>query len=263
MTVCEKSIIGKQSEPFLCEDGLFISDNFLAVIDGVTAKNTPENSEKTGGRLATEAILNALSALDKSDEKEDVFTYLNNAVLKIRETNPQSSPAACVIIFSKEKEEIWCCGDCVALINNELFSNEKEIDLITSKMRSLVLELAKIEGKTEDELLNDDIGRSFILPVLSKQYLLENANSKYGYEVLNGNQLRTDLIKTYKVKKGDTVVLASDGYPKIFDTLEKTEAYLKSILKENPLCDTDYISTKGVKKGNTSFDDRTYLKFIV
>jgi dGTP triphosphohydrolase len=83
------------------------------------------------------------------------------------------------------------------------------------------------------------------------------------YEVLNGKNLRYDLIKTYKVNTGDTVVLASDGYPVLKNTLEESENELKKVIKENPLCNKDYLSTKGVKKGNMSFDDRTYIKFIV
>ena len=35
------------------------------------------------------------------------------------------------------------------------------------------------------------------------------------------------------------------------------------VLRDNPLCDEDYISTKGLKPGNASFDDRTYLKFVM
>jgi hypothetical protein len=35
------------------------------------------------------------------------------------------------------------------------------------------------------------------------------------------------------------------------------------VLRDNPLCDEGYISTKGLKPGNASFDDRTYLKFVM
>jgi dGTP triphosphohydrolase len=83
------------------------------------------------------------------------------------------------------------------------------------------------------------------------------------YEVLNGKNLRFDLIKTYKVCNGDTVVLASDGYPVLKATLSESEHELNKVIKENPLCNKGYLSTKGLKKGNLSFDDRTYIKFIV
>ena len=57
--------------------------------------------------------------------------------------------------------------------------------------------------------------------------------------------------------------MATDGYPKLYDTLEKSEEYLAHILEYDPLCFQEYKSTKGLQKGNSSFDDRTYIKFTL
>ena len=57
MEIIEKSIIGKSTDQSLCEDGLFISEDFIAVIDGVTAKSPGLFNGKTGGRAAMESIL--------------------------------------------------------------------------------------------------------------------------------------------------------------------------------------------------------------
>jgi hypothetical protein len=56
------------------------------------------------------------------------------------------------------------------------------------------------------------------------------------------------------------LILSSDGYPRLFDTLLETEDYLKQCLIEDPLCYKTIISTKGIKEGQSSFDDRCYLK---
>ena len=57
------------------------------------------------------------------------------------------------------------------------------------------------------------------------------------------------------------VVLASDGYPLLRPTLQQSEQDLDRLLKEDPQCCRLYESTKGLKPGNKSFDDRTYVRF--
>ena len=58
------------------------------------------------------------------------------------------------------------------------------------------------------------------------------------------------------------VVLASDGYPKLFGTLEESEHYLQKVLAEDPLCISLNKQTKGLMVGNNSYDDRTFVRFV-
>ena len=48
-----------------------------------------------------------------------------------------------------------------------------------------------------------------------------------------------------------------------FDTLEETENHLFMLLERDPLCIHDLRGTKGVRPGNQSFDDRSYISFYV
>ena len=58
------------------------------------------------------------------------------------------------------------------------------------------------------------------------------------------------------------MVLASDGYPKLFGTLEESEHYLQKVLAEDPLCISLNKQTKGLMVGNNSYDDRTFVRFV-
>lgn len=49
MQVIEKFIASKYGDDALCEDGLFINDKFIAVMDGVTAKGDILWNNKTSG----------------------------------------------------------------------------------------------------------------------------------------------------------------------------------------------------------------------
>lgn len=67
----------------------------------------------------------------------------------------------------------------------------------------------------------------------------------------------------YGVQKDDSVVMASDGYPRLFDTFENTEEYLQNALENAPMCTGLPRRTKGVQANEQIIDDRTYVSFIV
>lgn len=263
MEIIEQFIMGKKEEQSLCEDGLFINDDFIAVFDGVTSKSNRTFGEKTGGRAAMEKAVEVMDYMPFDIDATELFEKINSAVLSLYDGESTGEAAVCGIVYSKHKNEIWSLGDCQCRINSQYYPHEKEIDTILSNVRAIVLEIAKIEGATDEELLKHDIGREFILPILKKQHLLANSDSRFGYAVLNGMSFDCNKIEIHTVNDGDTVVLASDGYPFLYSSLEQCENELERTIKENPLCDSSYVSTKGILPGNKSFDDRTFIKFIV
>ncbi len=264
MEIIEDFICGKKALFSKNEDLLLNTYDFIAVVDGVSAKNGRLFDGVTGGRRAAEKVCEAIVVLDKKACAEEAVEKITQAVAELYEENePKGAAAAGAIIFSRARNEIWSVGDCQCLINGELFSHEKEIDRINSDMRALVLEMAKREGKTEEELLQKDVGREFIMPVLENQHIFANQTGRFSYGVLNGTPVPDEHIIIHKVKTGDEIVLASDGYPRLFATLSESEDYLEKTLEENPLCSGEFCSTKGLQKGCSSFDDRTYIRFKV
>ena len=57
--------------------------------------------------------------------------------------------------------------------------------------------------------------------------------------------------------------MASDGYPKLANTLEETETLLDYQRKTDPLNIGTFKATKAFVEGNNSFDDRSYIRFQV
>jgi glycerophosphoryl diester phosphodiesterase len=262
--IIESFTCGKKAMFSKNEDLLLITYDFIAVVDGVSAKNGRLFEGVTGGRKAADKICETIVLLDKNATAKEAVEKITRGVAELYEENePKGAAAAGAIIFSKERNEIWSVGDCQCLINGELFTHEKEIDKINSDMRALVLQMAKQEGKTEKELLENDVGREFILPILEKQHLFANKTGVFSYGVFNGEPVPEAHIVIHKVNKGEEVVLASDGSPFLRETLAESERLLKEELENNPLCDGKYRSTKGKAEDNISFDDRTYIRFKV
>lgn len=73
MKIIESSIIGKKS-PEACEDGMVVTDDFIAVIDGSTSK-TPKhlNPDMKNGRYAMMLISEYIREELKADASVDDF----------------------------------------------------------------------------------------------------------------------------------------------------------------------------------------------
>ncbi|MBE7719833.1 MAG: hypothetical protein E7243_09970 [Lacrimispora celerecrescens] len=60
MHIIEKFIASKYGDDALCEDGLFINNKFIAVMDGVTAKGEILWNNKNSGFHVKEILINAM-----------------------------------------------------------------------------------------------------------------------------------------------------------------------------------------------------------
>ncbi|MCC3866809.1 hypothetical protein [Terrisporobacter mayombei] len=101
---------------------------------------------------------------------------------------------------------------------------------MSSEIRAMAIKGLIKSGVNLKQLRKHDRGREFILPFLEMQLIFENTDNEFGYPILNGRQINMNSLKGYRVKRDDLIVLAIDGYPKLFPTLEESEIYLKNII---------------------------------
>lgn len=117
-----------------------------------------------------------------------------------------------------------------------------------------------------ESLLRDDRGREVIDYLIRCQRRFQNRGElgPYDYYVLDGFLLANAPVRIHHLPRGaSTVILASDGYPKLLPTLAESEEALQEFLGRDPLLFRDLKSTKGAYPGNRSFDDRVYVKAVV
>lgn len=266
--ILEKFIKGKISEQ-TCEDAFFVSDDFVAVIDGVTSKSDFMYNGKTTGKITAEIIYEIFKTIKRETKLQEIIQLINQ---KIREfyqavefpySKKEKGLQAACIIYSDYYREIWMIGDCQAYVDGKVYFNQKKSDVVLSDMRSLILHILKAENA--DWEYAQEEGRRQIEPWILKANVFANKpESQYGYAVLNGEEIPEILIKKIKLDKHQhKVIFTSDGYPDIKENLKLTEEYLKTILEMDAACCEMYLSTKGIKGGQKSFDDRTYIKFLV
>ena len=281
MKIIESSIIGKKSQE-ACEDGMVITDDFIAVIDGSTSK-TPKhlNPEMKNGRYAMMLISEYIREELKADASVDDFcqgvtAYIYNKVyekLGVEERlkeHPEERLTASAILYSRTRNEVWMVGDCQAIIDGKLYENGKPYEEKIARKRVELIE----QGLSPAE------ARKQIEPLLIEAML---SGQNQTYTVIDGFPIYREGVKivvlkvnpassgieTYfqehpePVSSPNEVVLASDGYPFLKPTLSASEAALAEQIANDPQNIHSFIATKGIVEGNKSFDDRTYIRFSV
>ena len=288
MKIIESSIIGKKSLE-ACEDGMVITDDFIAVIDGSTSK-TPKhlNPDMKNGRYAMMLISEYIREELKADASVDDFclgvtAYIYNKVyekLGVEERlkeHPEERLTASAILYCRTRNEVWMVGDCQAIIDGKLYENGKPYEEKIARKRVELIE----QGLSPAE------ARKQIEPLLIEAML---SGQNQTYTVIDGFPIYWEGVKVVSVSDScsvqdtvpasDTVpcsdsvsasgtifvssseiVLASDGYPFLKPTLAASEAALAEQIANDPQNIHSFIATKGIVEGNKSFDDRTYIRF--
>jgi glycerophosphoryl diester phosphodiesterase len=275
MHIIERFIMGKTGNTELCEDSIVITEHFIAVIDGVTNKSSFSFQSQTPGRIAGTLIKEAIEALDpgitawdaeKAINRRIYSWYEEHNILDQMRNKPEIRCTASAVLYSKVRGELWFVGDCQVLLNGFLYQPQKNTDKILGELRAMIIYTELSQGKTEAELLKYDSSREKILDLLKIQMKLQNVTpeNEFSYYVFDGftcnapNRLRIVPVD----RDHGEIILASDGYPRIFSTLLETEEYLAQVLREDPLCYKLHRTTKGCYANNLSFDDRAYIRFI-
>ena len=288
MKIIESSIIGKKS-PEACEDGMVVTDDFIAVIDGSTSK-TPKhlNPDMKNGRYAMMLISEYIWEELKADASVDDFcqgvtAYIYNKVyekLGVEERlkeHPEERLTASAILYSRTRNEVWMVGDCQAIIDGKLYENGKPYEQEIARKRVELIE----QGLSPAE------ARKQIEPLLIKAML---SGQNQTYTVIDGFPIYREGVKVVSVSdscsvqdsvpasdsvpcsdsasasgtipsSSSEIVLASDGYPFLKPTLAASEAALAEQIANDPQNIHSFIATKGIVEGNKSFDDRTYIRF--
>lgn len=269
MKIIESFVLGKQGRADRCEDGWVVTDAYAAVVDGSTSKLPPAEAAqrpKSGGRQAMEITLEAIRRLPPQATKDEALSLLTAALR--REMPPGALERAerrltcSAVVYSAARREVWMVGDCQCRFGGRTYTHTKAVDAVLTRIRCDVIAYLLAHGHTEDELRRRDLGRAAILDALREQTNFQNdtnAFNPYRYPVLDGTPVDPAAVPVLPLGAARRLVLASDGYPDLLDTLAATEDRLAALLRDDPLCYRLNPATKGLAEGNLSFDDRTYL----
>jgi hypothetical protein len=265
--IVEQFVLGKVGNPQTCEDAIVVTADHVAVIDGATDVSGRTYEGVTGGWWAMSACRDVIPQLPEGADWHAAVAAMT-AELDARldpALTAAERPSAAVTVYSRARREIWQVGDVGFAYRGlpvSVGQPRKLVDLVAASFRSAVLAAEFAAGRISvDRVVEVDPGRLAARALTGRQGDLRNKIGPYGYAAIDGRPVPPSLVVVHPLPDEiDELVIASDGYPFIGETLAAAESELALLLDKDPWCVAELAGTKGVLPGQVSFDDRAYLR---
>jgi len=268
MQIIEQSLIAKSPQR-KSEDGILITPNFIAVIDGSTSKTAYRHSIfRSNGRhamwLVWRYLRHAPKQMNCHEFLRGVTAYIRKHYKKSRMErlveHPEERLTCSAIIYSRLQRQIWMIGDCLCLLDGQLLENPKPEEAVYAAKRAKYAKQLLANGTTVDELRTHDTARDYILPDIVDSTKRQNVT----FSVIDGFPIPEQHVPVITLDfQPHEIVFATDGYPFLRPTLAESEQLLAEQKENDPLNINTFIASKAFMTGQDSFDDRTYIRFKV
>jgi len=274
----ERYSAAKTGDESLNEDALVVTPNFLAVIDGSSLAAHERFNNMTGGRFAAQNIAQNIGKLPHDIDAPNAVDFLSrnlrdaldSASAEQGQPRGRSLAAAGMVVYSRHRNEIWGVADCPFAVDGQVHETQLKLAAQRAQLRKYLIhsEIAdrKAKGQTESQIVADLLENDPTPNIIAKGIMANsrtfanNDDPVFGYGVINGDTVPRNHIRVVQVGQAREIILASDGYPKIFNTLAKTEQYLADVNARDPLCYLENPQPKAVK-GGRYYDDVSYMRF--
>lgn len=216
------------------DDAIYIGENFAAVIDGVSNKSLV----KVEGReiKVAEVITEALRKIDrpfaptyaKTLTFQEFVKYINMYIRKYFErlgVSVVDTPLeATGTIYSKYYNQIWVVGDCAAIYDGNVISNELKIDTVYANLRARIINALLEDRHSVARLCENDISKDIIEnPELVSKYVLSKSIRKRILTDIQSTMHRTLIECGFSEKE-----IKEEGLLQRFSDPRKLQQYLKN-----------------------------------
>lgn len=265
MQIIEQSLVPKSPKK-KSEDGIVVTPDFIAVIDGSTSKTERRYSFfNSNGRYAMQIISNFIRKMPKCISchefcvgvtKEIRKHYKKSDIPRLAE-HPEERLTASAVVFSRLNREIWMIGDCQCMVGGDFYDNPKPYEQELAEQREKIIKEGTLP---KEQYLINDTARKQIIPHMLETMKQQNIT----YSVIDGFHIPEQYVRIITLDfQPWEIILASDGYPYLCTTLQESEEKLTWQRENDPLNIGQFKATKAFAKGNNSFDDRAYIRFKV
>ncbi len=251
------------------EDGYFISDNCIAVFDGVSSVDpTWRINGLTPGQFAVKVAHDVLQEHSSVEPEEITALFTKHLKEALAGHQFDGRPSLVFVAYFPKRGELVRVGDCSYLIDGQGHNPGLAVDKARAIVRKRGLEKELAEGVSTEELRANDPMREKMSGFRAWQEHFSNNPQAidFGYGVIDGTDVPGSFIERIAVPPSvRSIILASDGYPTqvLRGSLVETEAALQKLQAEDPLGITQEISIRPLKpeQGKQhATDDRTYLR---
>ena len=263
MEIIEQTIVPKDPKK-KSEDGIVITPDFIAVIDGSTSKTDRRYSFfSSNGRYAMRQVEKFIRKAPKGISCHDfcigvtrqIGKHYGKSLAKRLAEHPEERLTASAVVFSRVNREIWMIGDCQCIVGGIYYDNPKPYEQELAEQRA---DIINHSSEPKEHFLEDDTARQQIIPHMIETMKQQNVT----YSVIDGFRIPEQHVRVITLDfRPWEIILASDGYPFLCPTLEESEQKLSHQRETDPLNIGQFKATKAFKAGFNSFDDRAYIRF--
>ena len=186
MRIIERYCRGKRNDQSLNEDGMLVTDDFAAVVDGVTSKKRAASVAASWRRDLMLGVIGGMPA-DASmrqmqravDECFQARYRSHEAGIRVFADEPVERLQVNAVVYSARRHEAWLFGDCQIMVNGVQTPTTKDVDVLLGDLRAFtVLALREMQDGTPDVPISGSFGapasdaapkdpsRAMILPFL-------------------------------------------------------------------------------------------------
>lgn len=268
MEVLETFVRSKTGDHQHCEDVIAVTDHFVAVFDGASDVDRRTYDGVSGGRLAAETAARAVSGLPADADMDQAVRQLSEALAArnaLGEDLPLQPgvdrPATTLLVYSPYRRELWRIGDSGFAIDGAVSLPDKPVDELAYGLRAAYTTALLAGGAEAAELTVEDPGFELLKPFYRAQRNLVNRVVPYGYGALDGSDVPAGFVECIDVpREAEELVLVTDGYPFIRESLEQTEADLAALIERDPLGIREWVRPAAVGPALEAFDDRAWVR---
>ena len=247
-----------------CEDAVVLTDNHVAVIDGMTTGFGDGHSKGSfpPGRIAADRIVEITATLSPQVTAAEAVCAYTEVLRDDARRFSDVLFGASIVCVSLCRREVWRVGDCHLRIGGTEHFGEKRVDYANSAYRAAINHAAMANGADAETLRAEDLGRAATGPLLDAQRHLANHPGPFGYGVIDGKPVPAKFIEVHPLPDyGAEVTLMSDGYAAFGTGLADAEAQLAEALSRDPLCIGELSRmAKAWEQGTNGPDDRSYVR---
>ena len=247
-----------------CEDAVVLTDNHVAVIDGMTTGfgDGSNHGSVPPGRIAAKSMAEATASLDPSATAEEAVTAYTAALHDDGHRFSEVLFGASIVCLSLHRREAWRVGDCHLRIGRIEHFGVKDVDAANSAYRAAINHACVAGGTSVEQLRVRDVGRHATRPLLDAQRHLANYTGPFGYGVVDGTPVPSRFIEVHTLPdNGVEITMMSDGYPAFGSDLADAEVQLAASLQRDPACIDELCRmAKAWKPGTNGPDDRSYVR---
>lgn len=147
MRIIEQYCRGKREDQSLNEDGLVVTGDFAAVVDGVTSKSVRGLWKPSGGVVAKDLTTAAIASLPADATMRETQQAIDGRlraayrdrggdITAIMEREPVERLQTNAVVYSAARHEAWLFGDCQIMVNGVQVPTVKRVDVLLGELRA-------------------------------------------------------------------------------------------------------------------------------